>query len=149
MLFYHLGITLFAKQLTGEGAKLYGGRWNPQGVPCLYACESKALCALEYAANILLENMPTELSFTTYEFPDNSWISFLPKDLPSNWQEIPPPKSTQQWGAKHLQNALAIRVPSGIIPSEFNFVINPLHQDFKKLRLKEIESFSFDRRIKS
>lgn len=149
MLVYHLGITLFAKQLTGEGAKLYGGRWNPKGVPCLYACESKALCALEYAANVLLEDMPGDLSFSAYEIPDDSWISFLPKDLPTNWQEIPLPKSTQDWGAKHLQDTLALRVPSVIIPSEFNFVINPLHTDFKKVRLKGVESFSFDRRIKT
>ena len=149
MLLYHLGVTLYAKQLTGEGAKLYGGRWNPQGVACLYACESKSLCVLEYAANTFLKNMPTDLSFTTYDIPGNSWIGFLPKDLPANWKETPPPESTRTWGAKHLQNRLAIRVPSTIIPSEFNFVINPLHADFKLVRIKEIEPFSFDARIKS
>lgn len=149
MLIYHLGLTVYAKQLTGEGAKLYGGRWNPVGIACLYACESKALCALEYAANILLANMPGNLSFSTYEIPDNSWVSFLPKDLPANWQETPPPQSTKAWGAKQLQGSLAIRVPSAIIPSEFNFVINTHHADFKKLHLKSVEPFSFDRRIKS
>ena len=149
MLLYHLGVTLYAKQLPGEGAKLYGGRWNPQGVACLYASQSKSLCVLEYAANIFLKNMPTALSFTTYEIPDNSWIGFLLKDLPANWKETPPPESTQTWGAKHLQNRLAIKVPSAIILSEFNFVINPLHVDFKFVRIKEIEPFSFDPRIKS
>lgn len=149
MLIYHLGVTSYARQLTGEGAKLYGGRWNLQGIPCLYAGETKSLCALEYAANVLLENMPADLSFTTYEIPDNSWTSFSPKDLPVDWKETPPPESTQTLGSKLLQNRLAIRVPSAIIPSEFNFVINPLHADFKKVRIKEVEPFSFDKRIKT
>ncbi len=145
---YHLGITLFARQLIGEGAKLFGGRWNLVGQACLYACESKSLCALEYAANVIREEMPDDLSFTTYEILNDSWRSFQPKDLPSDWMNVPPPKSTMEWGSKALQGTFIIRVPSVIVPSEHNFVINPLHPDFKKLNIKDVESFTFDRRIK-
>lgn len=145
---YHLGLTQFARQLTGEGAKLHGGRWNLIGTPCLYTAESKALCALEYAANVLLEEMPEDLSFTAYFLPDESWASFEPADLPANWLETPAPVSIREWGNKHLQNHLALRLPSVVIPSEFNFILNPLHPEFKKVRLKEVSSFTFDRRIK-
>ena len=148
MLVYHLGVTKYAKQLTGEGAKLFGGRWNEIGTSCLYACESKALCALEFAANVLFDEMPEDLSFTTYEIPDDSWMNFLPKNLPDNWKDVPPSINIQVWGSMQLKNNLAIKVPSVIINSEFNFAINPLHPDFKKVRIKEVEIFSFDTRIK-
>ncbi len=148
MLVYHLGITKFVKQLTGEGAKLHGGRWNTIGISCLYACESKALCALEFAANVLFDEMPEDLSFTTYEIPDDCRITFLQKNLPDDWREVPPSVNIQEWGSKQLKSQLAIKVPSVIIPSEFNFVINPFHLDFKKVRIKEVELFSFDSRIK-
>jgi len=145
---YHLGTTMYANQLTGEGAKLFGGRWNVKGCPCIYTAGSKALCVLEYAANVVLKQIPDDLSFTIYSLPDESWDAFLPKDLPVNWQETPPPVSTQEWGTKHLKNKLAICVPSVIIPEEFNFVLNPLHADFKKVRIVKVEPFSFDQRIK-
>src|SRR5438067_655659 len=140
---YHLGATLFARQLTGEGARLHGGRWNAIDYPCLYAAETKALCVLEYAVNVLQKEIPDDLSFTTYYLPDESWITFHEKDLPVNWKEKPAPASTKEWGIRHLQNHLAIRLPSIIIPTEFNFIINPLHPGFKKVQIKEITPFTF------
>lgn len=145
---FHLGITMYARQLTGEGAKLFGGRWNVIGCPCIYTAGSKALCALEYAANVLLEQMPDDLSFTTYDIPDGSWAVFQTKDLPPGWANSPASLQVKAWGTKHLQNHLALRLPSIIIPSEFNIILNPLHPDFKKVRIKEVEPFTFDRRIK-
>lgn len=147
---YHLGKTKFADQLTGEGAKLHGGRWNLIGHPCIYTSESRALSVLEYAANVQLEEMPASLSITVYSLPDRSWKEFLISDLPQNWQEVPAPQETKEWGSGHLQAAkiLALKIPSVIIPSEFNFILNPLHPDFKKIKIKEILPFSFDTRIK-
>ncbi|MDB5206976.1 MAG: hypothetical protein JWR72_2051 [Flavisolibacter sp.] len=144
---YHLGLTRFARQLTGEGAKLFGGRWNLIGCPCIYTAESKALSVLEYAANVLLEQMPEDLSFTAYEIPADSWSLFSSSQLPCNWADTPP-VGTAEWGTKQLQENLAIRVPSVIIPSEFNYILNPLHPDFKKVQIKEVASFTFDNRIK-
>lgn len=147
---YHLGKTKFAEQMTGEGAKLHGGRWNLIGSACLYTSETKALCVLEYAANVQLEEMPDFLSITVYTLPDKSWKEFVLEDLPSCWQQIPIPQETKKWGSGHLQQAkyLALKVPSVIIPSEFNFILNPLHMDFKKIKIKEIHPFELDRRIK-
>lgn len=147
---YHLGTTRFAEQLTGEGAKLHGGRWNLIGSPCIYTSESKALCVLEYAANVQLEELPASLSITVYSLFDKSWKEFSEKELPENWKQIPVPQKTKEWGSLHLQEAkyLALRLPSVIIPSEFNFILNPMHPDFKKIKIKEIHSFSFDKRIK-
>jgi len=148
---YHLGTKRFATQLTGEGAKLHGGRWNSIGTACLYTAESISLCVLEYAANVSLHQMPASLCITVYTLPEKSWIEFSPADLPKNWQEIPAPVETQEWGSARLQeaNSLALKLPSVIIPSEHNYILNPLHPEFKKVRIKEILLFTFDSRIKS
>jgi RES domain-containing protein len=147
---YHLGRTKFADQLSGEGAKLHGGRWNRIGHPCIYASETRALCILEYAANVSLEQLPLSLSITVYLIPDNSWKQFNENDLPKNWNEVPVTSEVKDWGTAHLQEKkfLAIKLPSVIIPTEYNFIINPLHPDFKKVKIKNIHSFTFDHRIK-
>lgn len=145
---YRLGLTVFATQLTGEGAKLHGGRWSLIGQSCIYTAESKALCALEYAVNVSREEIPDKLSFTTFCLPDGSWAIFEETNLPANWMMQPAPTNTKEWGTKHLQNNLAIKVPSVIIPSEFNFILNPLHPGFEKVRIKAVEPFTFDRRFK-
>lgn len=147
---YHLGKTKFAKQLNGEGARLHGGRWNMIGIPCIYTSETKALSILEYAANVPLEEMPFSISITVYTIPDNSWKEFGLDELPKNWSQIPAPRETKEWGNRHLQEAKfpALKLPSVIIHSEFNFILNPLHPDFKKVSVKEVHSFTFDTRIK-
>lgn len=148
---YHLGKTKFANQLTGEGAKLHGGRWNLIGSPCMYASESKALCVLEYLANVKADDMPSSLSITVYSLPDKSWKAFDITDLPKNWFQIPAPEETKRWGTQHLKanKFLALKIPSAILSSEFNFLLNPLHADFKKVKIKEVHSFTFDTRIKN
>lgn len=148
MTIYHLGRTKFALQLNGEGARLHGGRWNLIGQPCIYASETRSLCVLEYAANVSLEDMPDDLSFTSYELPDKSWATFQPADLPRGWTETPSSTLIKEWGTRQIREHLAIRLPSVVLPFEFNFILNPLHSDFKKVRIIEVESFTFDRRIK-
>src|SRR5689334_1368870 len=114
---YHIGTKKFASQLTGEGAKLHGGRWNSIGTPCIYTAESISLCVLEYAANVNLHQMPSSLAITIYTLPENSWQEFSPAEPPPNWREIPAPAETQEWGSAKLleTTSLALRVPSVII----------------------------------
>ncbi|HEV7333547.1 MAG TPA: RES family NAD+ phosphorylase [Flavisolibacter sp.] len=148
MVVYHLGSTKFARQLTGEGAKLHGGRWNNIGQACIYTSEAKSLCVLEFAANVSLDEMNPNLAFTSYEIPDVSWAVFTIKELPAGWMEIPSPDAVREWGTQQLQKHLALRLPSVIVPTEFNFLLNPLHPNFKNVRIKDVEPFTFDRRIK-
>ncbi len=145
---YRLGLTIYARQLSGEGAKLHGGRWNHIGHPCIYAAASKALCVLEFAANVSLDELPEDLSFTTYELPREACRTFSPAELPEDWMATPAPDSTKAWGTAQLQMAVALKVPSVVIPSEYNFVLNPLHVHFAQVRLKGVERFIFDKRIK-
>ena len=148
---YHLGTTKFARQLNGEGAKLHGGRWNLIGTPCIYCSESRALSVLQYAANLRLDEMPSDLSITIYSIPDKSWKQFGESDLPKNWKLKPVPQNVKEWGNMQLTESkwLALKIPSVIIPTEFNFILNPLHPDFKKVKIKGVQSFQFDSRVKS
>jgi RES domain-containing protein len=150
MLVYHLGNTKFAHALSGEGAKLHGGRWNKIGVPCIYTSESKSLCVLEYAANVRLEEMPSSLSITVYELPEKSWKEINLNDLPTNWQEVPSPEENKQYGSELLQNlnVPALKFPSVIIPSEYNFILNPLATKFEVIKIIEVHNFTMDNRIK-
>lgn len=150
MLVYHLGHSRFADQLTGEGAKLHGGRWNKIGTPCIYASETKALSVLEYAANVRLDELPASLSFTIYELPQKGTMTVEFEALPENWQESPSPEETKLFGNSLLQRTdiLAIRIPSIIIPSEYNFILNPSAKNFAAIKIVEIQPFVLDKRIK-
>jgi len=147
---YRIGHSKYAELLNGEGARLHGGRWNSVGTPCLYTSESVSLCVLEYACNVSLDLLPISLSITVITLPDNGWQEFKLTDLPKNWKETPPPVETQLWGSKQLaeKTTLALKMPSVIIPTEYNYIINPLHPDFKKVKIKEVRPFNFDKRLK-
>ena len=147
---YHLGHTRFAHSLNGEGARLHGGRWNKIGTPCIYTSESKALSVLEYAANVPLEQMPQSLSITIYELPTKSWKEIALEELPENWQHVPAPEETKMFGTTLLKNykLMAIKLPSVIIPSEFNFIINPLANNFDVIKIIAVHTFHIDQRIK-
>jgi RES domain-containing protein len=147
---FHLGKARFADQLTGDGAKLHGGRWNLIGTPCIYTSGSMSLSVLEYVVNVSRDEIPPHLCFTVYSLPDDCWKRFRETELPEDWNVSPASETTKRWGTHQLResNVLALQLPSVILPSEYNYVLNPLHPDFKKIKIKEIVPFSFDRRIK-
>jgi len=136
---------------NGEGARLYGGRWNPRGTAVVYLSDSLALAALEQFVH--LGKAGSALSFVVFEIviPDGVATEALPqKQLPPNWREEPPPDETKEIGTEwvHRNAAVALRVPSAIIPNEGNYVINPAHADFGKLTIKPPVPFSFDPRMR-
>lgn len=144
MLVFHIGHHQYAKELSGKGAELYGGRWNQPGTPCIYTASSRALSILEYAANVKLDYLPANLAMTTYQLPDACFKEFAIKDLPANWRDRPAPVETAVFGSRLLQKAecLALRMPSVIIPEEHNLILNPLHRDFSKIKILRVEAFT-------
>lgn len=145
---YRISKTQYAQDLNGTGSKLFGGRWNHIDSPCIYTSESRALAVLEYAVNIHIDFIPRALSLCVFEIDDSQVHILEEKDLPGNWRETPVPKSTKDFGTKLLtkQHAL-LRIPSIIIPNEFNYVINPLAKT-SSFKLLEAKDFVFDLRIK-
>ena len=145
---YRITKTEYAEDLKGTGAKLFGGRWNHIDSPCIYTAESRALSVLEYAVNVNIDFIPRALSLCIFEIDDNRIFTIKEEDLPGNWRDTPAPKSTKDFGTKFLQEKQAIlKIPSIIIPTEFNYLINPL-AEYSHFKLIETRDFVFDLRIK-
>ncbi|NGX83389.1 RES family NAD+ phosphorylase [Aequorivita sp. KMM 9714] len=145
---YRITKTKYAEDLSGTGAKLYGGRWNHIDSACIYTAESRALSVLEYAVNINIDFIPRALSLCVFEIDESQVYSFKQEDLPGNWRETPAPKSTKDYGTQFLKsNKPILKIPSIIIPEEFNYIINPQVANLS-FKLVEIKDFVFDLRIK-
>lgn len=151
MVVYRVGKTKYANDLKGEGARLFGGRWNNKMISCLYTSESRALAVLEYTVNVNIDDIPRALSITTIEIPNLKIRILKESDLPGNWKLSPAPSSTKDFGSTLLQAAAetVIIVPSTIIPNEFNYLLNPLHPNSKKIKILEITDFVYDVRLKT
>ena len=148
---YRIGRTRFANDLTGEGARLFGGRWNNKSIPCLYTSESRALALLEYTVNVNVEEIPRGLSITTFEIPDKGISIISEESLPGNWKSSPAPTSAKDLGSQFLASLSnpVFKIPSSIIPAEYNFVLNPLHVASKNFKIVAIDDFIYDIRIKN
>lgn len=150
MTVFRISRSKYIKDLSGEGARLSGGRWNHKGIPCVYASESKALAVLEYTVNVNIDDIPRALSIATIEIPDSSILSVSIADLPGNWNEHPSPGETKDFGTQLLLAAKysVIKIPSTVISSEYNYILNPLHRDGKLFKITETKDFIYDLRIK-
>ncbi len=147
---YRLSKKQFARDLSGKGAELAGGRWNSRGVAVVYTGESRALCITEIAVHTPLGIVPDDYVLTTIEIPDTIEIVEITIDkLPAEWNSIPHTGKTQALGdALIRENKYAvIRVPSAVVQGDFNYLINPAHKDFKKIKILKTEKFSFDDRL--
>jgi len=147
---YRIGKTKHANDLTGEGARLFGGRWNHKLTPCIYTSESRALALLEYTVNINIEDIPRALSITTIEIPTIGIQEIEEVQLPGNWKQVPAPSSTKDLGTQILKTSakLVLKIPSSVITEEYNYLLNPLHPDSKLFKIVDIRNFVYDVRIK-
>lgn len=150
MIVYRVGKTKYSKDLSGEGARLNGGRWNHILTPCIYTSESRALAVLEYTVNVNIDDIPRSLSITTIEIPDAGIRELSVAELPGNWIESPAPSSTKDFGTNllHLAASPILKIPSAVISHEFNFILNPKHVDSKGFNILNVEDFVYDVRIK-
>ena len=149
MVVYRLAIKQFANDLSGSGAATYGGRWNKKGMPVLYTGESKEIALLETIVHTPPMLVPG-LDMVTIEIPDNSITETNVKDLPENWFAYPTPTVLSEVGEDWAQKAetIALKVPSCIIHTAYNFILNCRHPEFyKKVKIKEQKEFYFDSRL--
>jgi RES domain-containing protein len=135
--------------LSGEGARIYGGRWNEKGHPALYLSDSLALAALETFVHLGMAAARINYISLRIDLPDEGIDSIDEKKLSSNWRTEHPSETTQSIGAIWLKERkkLALKVPSILVPVEYNYLVNPEHKDFKKLKIVSCESFYFDPRM--
>ncbi len=138
--------------LTGTGASLTEGyRWNSVNTQLVYTAESRALAILEISVHLdLSEDLPSDRNYVEINIPDDVSMAELKiEDLPENWDEKPPTLSTQYIGDDFVkgESAAVLKVPSAIVPQEFNYLINPKHIDSKKITVVSTKELIFDKRI--
>ena len=136
---------------TGEGSRLYGGRWNHKGTPVIYLGGSLALASLEVFVHIS-SNMPFNQKYLSFSaiIPENVDIKKLElKSLPPNWREFPAPHATKDIGTHWTERGetVLLQVPSVLIPEEVNYILNPSHADFRKIIFSDPKPFYFDSRM--
>jgi RES domain-containing protein len=138
------------RAFEGEGARLVGGRWNKIGTPMIYTADSLALAALEILVHLpQRELLKQKFQRIPVQFDSRLVKSLNLIGLPVDWDILPPPESTQtigtDWALK--KQSVIFKVPSTIIREEFNYLINPLHPDFRKLSIGSAQKFVFDPRV--
>ena len=139
--------------LKGIGAALTEGyRWNSLNTYLVYTAASRALAMLEVSVHLdLSEDLPTDRYYVEIDIPEEITILELnQEDLPENWDAKPPILATQYIGDDFVADGLAaiLKVPSSIVPPEFNYLINPNHPDAQKITVVSTTPLSFDRRFK-
>src|SRR5690606_6498569 len=131
----------------GEGARRYGGRWNPRGVPVASAAGSRALALLEVLVPLGAPRLPEPHLPIPATF-DESLVETL-TDLPEGWRAHPAPHATRAVGAGWVEGARSpvLRVPSVIVPAEPNYVFNPRHPAFAEVEIGPPEALDVDARL--
>ena len=138
-----------ATSFTGEGSRRCGGRWNSVGVAMVYLSRHQSLAVLE----IFLQPRPLS-SLDPYIVIGAEWdeklVETLPADqLPENWRALPAGPATAAIGDLWIKQdrSAVLAVPSVIVPAETNFLLNPRHPDFRRIKIGRPERFVFDPRL--
>lgn len=134
---------------SGEGARLFGGRWNSRGVRVVYASTSLALAALETFVNLEPNLRPADLVFIEGEIPEAAGISRVEvKILPAHWHATRD-ESLRRFGDDWIRGgkSAALLVPSAAIRGEWNLLLNPAHSDFGTIKFRDPMPFEFDLRM--
>jgi RES domain-containing protein len=138
-----------AESASGEGARLYGGRWNSRGVRVVYTSTSLALAAIETFVNLEPNLRPNDLVYVEGEVPDGVEILKVAlESLPAKWnrsREESLRKIGDAWVREGL--TLGLLVPSSAIKGEWNLLLSPAHKDFAKIVFQQPQAFEFDVRM--
>jgi RES domain-containing protein len=148
MLLHRISHCQYIEDLSGTGARLYGGRWNNVGKPMVYMASSRSLAVLEVLVHLPPTIIPDNFCQITFEVPEDVQVIDL-KKLPPNWQEYPEPSILKTLGDKFLKanKHLLLKVPSAIVTDEFNYLLNPMHSLAASVKKVERKKFSFDERL--
>lgn len=135
---------------SGEGAREFGGRWNYPGTAIVYTAQSQSLAALEMLVHLDSPDLLEKYVLLAVEIDEALITSADASRLPRNWRSDPPPAQVRAIGGEWVLagSSAVLRVPSALVPGESNFLLNPGHPDFARLRIGEPLSFRFDSRLK-
>lgn len=153
MLLYRISQLKYLTDLSGTGARLYGGRWNSEGNAVLYTASSFSLALLETMAHTAIDNIPADFGYIAIAAPDPSpefpMETLSANDLPADWKHYPAPFQLQEIGDRWVKsrNSLYLRLPSVIVEIEDNYLVNPMHPGFVQLRIQTQGSVPLDSRV--
>lgn len=138
--------------LSGIGASIVKGyRWNSLYTRLVYTAESRALATLEVSVHLdLSEDLPSDRYYVEIDIPDDlTMLEVRLEDLPDDWNAKPPTITTQTIGDDFVlgNEAAVLKVPSSIVPQEFNYLINPSHSDVSRISITNITPMTFDARF--
>lgn len=146
---FRLAKSHYINDTTAKGSFKYGGRWNPKGYGVIYTSASKSLAFCEFLSHLNTSIFPPSLSVREIEIPRNIKIKEISvRRLPKNWTN-PFSRECQEIGRQWLveEKYGILKVPSVVIPDEFNYILNIRHDDFKKLVFHKSKKFLPDARI--
>ena len=146
---YRITRDKYKHDLTGEGARLYGGRWNRPGVAALYTSEARSLALLELIVHFNSASaLKMDYVFISLEIEEEFIYTVEMKDLP---RDILSFNNTKLWDITDelffKKDVFAMRVPSVLVPKEYNIIINPHHKQVNFMKVVEIEAAILDDRL--
>lgn len=149
MKIYRIAKQQYLEDLSGEGARLYGGRWNKKGSKMVYFSESLSLCVLEILVHLDYKYLGNDFGYVAIDIPENSIKKVSIKQLSPNWRVNPPQLYTQDFGSKWLKNnkTLALQVPSAVLPVQSNILVNPNHELYSLIKVVEKGKLNLDSRL--
>lgn len=147
---YRIAHKKYAGFLSGEGARLFGGRWNTKGNSLIYTAQTSSLAILEMLVQRSVQLVGVQYYLMTIEIPEKHIVKpILIKDLPLAWNDYPPNTSSKEIGDRFIrQNKnLMLSIPSVVNPLECNYLINDHHPSFREVRLVGSKQILFDPRL--
>ena len=134
---------------SGEGARVFGGRWNSPGLPVVYTAGSLSLAVLDMLVHLEASQLLNHYVIAGVEIDPALITAFDIARLPRNWREDPAAAKAQSIGDDWLKagRSAVLQLPSAIVPGEAVLLLNPRHDDFAKIRFGKFEPFRFDPRL--
>jgi RES domain-containing protein len=147
---FRLSKEAFVHSLSGIGAALKGARWNSMGIEIVYTAANRSLAMAEVAVHFSVAMAPPKYQMATIHLPDDIPMMGIPiVDLPTDWSVFPHSETTKKFGDRFiLENRYCIlKVPSAVTKGDFNYLLNPRHPEFARIRIIETSPFVFDGRL--
>jgi len=140
-----------AHDLSGKGAEKSGGRWNRAGTPLVYCSVTRALACLETLAHLARRPLPLNRYLVEVSVPADAWAACVELDRATlvGWDALPAGKASLDWGTTWAtdRGSLLARVPSVVVPEEFNVLINPAHTDMARVTARKVRKWVYDVRL--
>lgn len=150
MLVYRISSPKYIEDLSGNGAKQYGGRWNDKGTAMVYFAMSRAMAVMEVLVHLRPVALDQDFALAIFEIPADQILAIAVEDLPENWKDDTALEMLRKIGNQFIKDNkyLVMKVPSVILEDEYNIVLNPNHPEAERVKMLEKKAFRFDKRFK-